>query len=138
MTILERRKDDELLLLASDGLWDVLSNQEAASLAKRCLQRAHARGANRETAARIAATVLTRAAVDRGSRCALRCRAVQYQHRHGVFISNRRDNVTVVVVDLSQQEDTGGVLEAVQAPLASGAIVEAPEATDGLALPMEG
>lgn len=66
---MERRKDDELLLLASDGLWDVLSNQEAASLAKRCLQRAHARGANRETAARIAATVLTRAAVDRGSRC---------------------------------------------------------------------
>jgi serine/threonine protein phosphatase PrpC len=81
ITILGRRDDDELLLMASDGLWDVLSNQEACSLAKRCLRRARQRGASRQTAARIAATVLTRAAVDRGS----------------------RDNVTVVVVDLSRR-----------------------------------
>lgn len=54
--------------------------QEACSLAKRCLRRARQRGASRHSAARIAATVLTRAAVDRGS----------------------RDNVTVVVVDLSR------------------------------------
>ncbi|KAK9807905.1 hypothetical protein WJX72_012508 [[Myrmecia] bisecta] len=79
VTILGRRADDELLLLASDGLWDVLTNQEACSLAKRCLRRARQRGATRQSAARIAATVLTRAAVDRGS----------------------RDNVTVVVIDLS-------------------------------------
>jgi len=83
VTILGRRPDDELLLLASDGLWDVLSNAEAVTLARRCLARARARGASRASAARIAATVLTRAAVDRGS----------------------RDNVTVVVVDLSA--DTG-------------------------------
>ena len=63
-----RRPDDELLLLASDGLWDVLSNQEAVTLAKRCLRRALQRGASRQSAARIAATVLTRAAFDRGSR----------------------------------------------------------------------
>lgn len=78
ITILARKPDDELLLLASDGLWDVLTNQEACSLAKRCLRRARQRGATRQSAARIAANVLTRAAVDRGS----------------------RDNVTVVVVDL--------------------------------------
>lgn len=68
VTILARRPDDELLLLASDGLWDVLSNQEACTLAKRCLRRARQRHASRQSAARIAATVLTRAAVDRGSR----------------------------------------------------------------------
>jgi len=50
------------------------------SLAKRCLRRARQRGASRQSAARIAATVLARAAVDRGS----------------------RDNVTVVVIDLSR------------------------------------
>eukprot|EP00891_Asterochloris_glomerata_P008404 jgi/Astpho2/8404/Aster-01460 len=83
ITILSRRQEDELLLLASDGLWDVLTNQEACSLAKRCLRRARQRGATRHSAARIAATVLTRAAVDRGS----------------------RDNVTVVVVDLSSGSD---------------------------------
>lgn len=68
VTILVRRPDDEILLLASDGLWDVLNNQEACTLAKRCLRRARQRGASRQSAARIAATVLTRAAVDRGSR----------------------------------------------------------------------
>ena len=54
VTIIARRPDDELLLLASDGLWDVLSNQEAVTLAKRCLRRVHQRGASRQSAARIA------------------------------------------------------------------------------------
>ena len=54
VTIVARRPDDELLLLASDGLWDVLSNQEAVTLAKRCLRRARQRGASRQSAARIA------------------------------------------------------------------------------------
>ena len=85
VTILQRRPDDELLLLASDGLWDVLSNAEAVTLARRCVARARQRGATRAAAARIAATVLTRAAVDRGS----------------------RDNVTVVVVDLSEHGQVG-------------------------------
>lgn len=79
VTIINRQKGDELLVLASDGLWDVMSNQEACTLAKKCLLRARQRGSSRQSAARVAATVLTRAAVDRGS----------------------RDNVTVVVVDLS-------------------------------------
>ena len=43
VTIVGRRHDDELLLLASDGLWDVLSNAEAVTLARRCLARARAR-----------------------------------------------------------------------------------------------
>lgn len=82
VTILGRSEEDEMMLLASDGLWDVLSNQEACILAKRCLQRAQQRGASRQTAARVAAAVLTRAAVDKGS----------------------SDNVTVVVVDLSPED----------------------------------
>lgn len=79
VTIVNRCHGDELLVMASDGLWDVMSNQEACTLAKKCLTRAQQRGSSRQSAARVAATVLTRAAVDRGS----------------------RDNVTVVIVDLS-------------------------------------
>ena len=176
MTVINRHPNDELLVMASDGLWDVMTNQarpgyrgrpvaglarrratarapacftarrrcapacanphpppatpasqEACTLAKKCLQRARQRGSSRQvrlssltgasappttqpaprrlcdpplgpptppthhhththtpphrskSAARVAATVLTRAAVDRGS----------------------RDNVTVVIVDLS-------------------------------------
>ena len=77
-----RRPDDELLLLASDGLWDVLSNQEAVTLAKRCLRRALQRGASRQSAARIAATVLTRAAFDRGSRQASSAAAALFMLTH--------------------------------------------------------
>ncbi|BDA47091.1 probable protein phosphatase 2C 8 at C-terminar half [Coccomyxa sp. Obi] len=106
VTILGRRPDDEILLLASDGLWDVLSNQEACTLAKRCLRRARQRGASRQSAARIAATVLTRAAVDRGS----------------------RDNVTVVVVDLSSASS-----EADNLARAPSAAVADDSGDDGLA-----
>lgn len=78
ISVVARTEDDDLLLLASDGLWDVMSNQEAANLAMRCLRRARDKGASRKASVRIAASVLTKAAVDRGS----------------------KDNVTVVIVDL--------------------------------------
>jgi hypothetical protein len=77
--VFARHARDELLLLASDGLWDVLSNQEATDLALRSIKRAREKGASRKAAARVAATVLTKAAVDRGS----------------------RDNITVVIIDLA-------------------------------------
>eukprot|EP00879_Flechtneria_rotunda_P006487 GHRR01006816.1.p1 GENE.GHRR01006816.1~~GHRR01006816.1.p1 ORF type:complete len:982 (+),score=374.26 GHRR01006816.1:635-3580(+) len=79
ISVFARHARDEILLLASDGLWDVLSNQEAADLALRSIKRARDKGASRKAAARVAATVLTKAAVDRGS----------------------RDNITVVIIDLS-------------------------------------
>ena len=83
VTVLRRNAADEMLIIATDGLWDVMSNQEACTLAKKCLIRARQRGSSRQNAARVAATVLTRAAVDRGS----------------------RDNVTVVIVDLTSTQD---------------------------------
>jgi protein phosphatase 2C len=83
VTVVNRQTGDELLVMASDGLWDVITNHEACSLARRCLLRARQKGSTRENAARVAATVLTKAAVDRGS----------------------RDNVTVLVIDLMQDPD---------------------------------
>lgn len=66
------------MLLASDGLWDVMTNQDAVDLTNRCIKRAKEKGASRNAAVRIAASVLTKAAIDRGS----------------------KDNVTVVIVSL--------------------------------------
>jgi len=83
ITVLNRCPEDELLLLASDGLWDVMSCQEASVLAVRCLEHARRKGASHRAAARVAASVLTKAAIDRGS----------------------RDNVTVVVVDLRSEPE---------------------------------
>lgn len=33
VSMIERCKDDEVLVMASDGLWDVINNQEAAEMA---------------------------------------------------------------------------------------------------------
>ncbi|KAL2940559.1 Protein phosphatase 2C 37 [Bienertia sinuspersici] len=37
VTITDRSSDDECLILASDGLWDVVSNETAAAVARMCL-----------------------------------------------------------------------------------------------------
>ncbi|NP_001312664.1 protein phosphatase 2C 37-like [Nicotiana tabacum] len=38
VTITERTEEDECLILASDGLWDVVSNETACGVARMCLQ----------------------------------------------------------------------------------------------------
>lgn len=48
VTIVSRHHADELLVMASDGLWDVMNNQEACTLAKKCLLRARQRGSSRQ------------------------------------------------------------------------------------------
>ncbi|KAI8474166.1 MAG: CDC45-like protein-domain-containing protein [Monoraphidium minutum] len=93
ITSFRRSPDDELLVLATDGLWDVFAAQEAVDLALRSSTRARARGASRAAACRVAAGVLARAAVTRGS----------------------RDNITVVVVDLKHADPGPPSLAAVLA-----------------------
>lgn len=77
-TVIPRHPDDEFLILATDGLWDKISNEDACEVARRCLLRAKAKGASRRAAAKCAATVLIRSALSKGS----------------------RDNVTAIIVDL--------------------------------------
>ncbi|XP_003577991.1 probable protein phosphatase 2C 68 [Brachypodium distachyon] len=72
VTVTERLDGDECLILASDGLWDVVSNQTACDVARACLRR----GRDRWCAE--AAAMLTKMALTKGS----------------------SDNISVVVVDL--------------------------------------
>lgn len=78
VTVVERCPDDELLVMATDGLWDVLSNQEAVEMALHNFQHSVRTGHSRCHAAKKAASALTKAALERGT----------------------RDNVTVLVVDM--------------------------------------
>ena len=91
MTLTARAKEDECLVLASDGLWDVMSNEEVCDAARRRIlawYRKNAGGGLASTstpggegadpAAQAAADYLCRLALRRGS----------------------KDNITVVVVDL--------------------------------------
>ncbi|CAN6173991.1 unnamed protein product [Urochloa humidicola] len=75
VTVTELGEDDECLILASDGLWDVVSNEAACEVARACLRR------GREKWCAEAAALLTKLALARRS----------------------ADNVSVVVVDLRRK-----------------------------------
>ncbi|KAL0315797.1 UNVERIFIED_CONTAM: protein phosphatase 2C 7 [Sesamum radiatum] len=85
-----RTKEDECLILASDGLWDVMTNEEACDFARRRILLWHKkngatlskeRGTDIDLAAQDAADYLSQLAFQRGS----------------------RDNISVIVVDLKAQ-----------------------------------
>ncbi|KAL2945215.1 Protein phosphatase 2C 16 [Bienertia sinuspersici] len=87
VTIVQRAKDDDCLILASDGLWDVLTNEEVCDAARRRILLWHKkngpniasdRGNGVDLAAQAAADYLSKLALQKGS----------------------KDNITVVVVDL--------------------------------------
>ncbi|TKW32692.1 hypothetical protein SEVIR_2G184100v4 [Setaria viridis] len=75
VTVTDLVEDDECLILASDGLWDVVSNEAACEVARACLRR------GREKWCAEAAALLTKLALARRS----------------------ADNVSVVVVDLRRK-----------------------------------
>ncbi|KAF8006032.1 hypothetical protein BT93_K0350 [Corymbia citriodora subsp. variegata] len=85
-----RAKEDECLILASDGLWDVVTNEEACDMARRRILLWHKkngdnlpaeRGEGIDPAAQAAADYLSKLALQRGS----------------------RDNISVIVIDLKAQ-----------------------------------
>ncbi|GAX72945.1 hypothetical protein CEUSTIGMA_g400.t1 [Chlamydomonas eustigma] len=86
---LQRSHQDNFVIIASDGLWGAISNEEAVSITKRCLDRAALEGILPDAAARIAAKVLTRAAMSKGS----------------------RDNITVIVIHLQDWHDSNHAAE---------------------------
>uniref|UniRef100_K7UNA5 protein-serine/threonine phosphatase n=3 Tax=Zea mays TaxID=4577 RepID=K7UNA5_MAIZE len=89
VTIVARAKDDECLIIASDGLWDVMSNEEVCDAARKRILLWHKKnsdasssaqrsGDSPDEAAQAAAEYLSKLALHKGS----------------------KDNITVIVVDL--------------------------------------
>ncbi|KAF9612579.1 hypothetical protein IFM89_002175 [Coptis chinensis] len=87
VTFVPRVKEDECLILASDGLWDVMTNEEVCDVARRRILLWHKkngtsalaeRGEGVDPAAQAAAECLSKLALQKGS----------------------KDNITVIVVDL--------------------------------------
>lgn len=84
VTCTERTHEDECLILASDGLWDVLSNDVVCEVARKCLAgyRPHrSKGITEDTPVGAAAALLTKLALGKGS----------------------GDNISVVVIDLKER-----------------------------------
>uniref|UniRef100_A0A0D9WJ51 protein-serine/threonine phosphatase n=1 Tax=Leersia perrieri TaxID=77586 RepID=A0A0D9WJ51_9ORYZ len=93
VTVIPRAKDDDCLILASDGLWDVVSNEEACKVARRQILLWHKNNGSTsplsdegegfiDPAAQAAADYLMRLALKKGS----------------------EDNITVIVVDLKPRK----------------------------------
>ncbi|KAJ1439884.1 hypothetical protein SESBI_02106 [Sesbania bispinosa] len=85
-----REKNDECLILASDGLWDVMTNEEACEIARKRILLWHKKNGNSvstrqghgvDPAAQSAAEYLSKLALQRGS----------------------KDNISVIVIDLKAQ-----------------------------------
>ncbi|XP_039049442.1 protein phosphatase 2C 16-like isoform X2 [Hibiscus syriacus] len=90
VTFIPRAREDECLILASDGLWDVISNEEACEVARRRILLWHKknavlsgveRGKGIDPASQAAAEYLSMLAIQKGS----------------------SDNISVIVVDLKAQ-----------------------------------
>lgn len=90
VTFVPRAREDECLILASDGLWDVMTNEEACDIARKRILLWHKnngttllleRGEGIDPAAQAAAEYLSNRALQKGS----------------------KDNISVVVVDLKAQ-----------------------------------
>lgn len=81
VSFMSRSEDDECLILASDGLWDVMSNEEVGDLACRLLRRHRRNGLGDQalpSPAQAVADHLVRVA----------------------YHKNSSDNISVIVVDL--------------------------------------
>lgn len=83
VTVTARSEDDECLILASDGLWDVVPNDTACDVARMCLRsQSESEGGGVDKGCRDAAMLLTKLALARQS----------------------QDNVSVVVIDLKRNK----------------------------------
>lgn len=85
VTVCKRTESDAFIVIATDGLWDVVSNEFACEVVRRCvcgqMKRRFPEGlSGSAAAAAAAATVLAELAMARGS----------------------RDNITVIVVELKK------------------------------------
>lgn len=95
VTVLPRAKDDECLILASDGLWDVMSNEEACEMARKRILLWHKKNGTGTSSA----SLPERGGdiMDPASQA-----AAEYLCKHALQ-KGSKDNITVVVIDLKAQ-----------------------------------
>lgn len=81
VTLTRRTDSDEFLIIATDGLWDVVSNEFACEVVRRCIDGRIKRNTSTELIAADAAAILAELAVAKGS----------------------RDNISIILVDLKNK-----------------------------------
>lgn len=96
VTVMERNTDDECLILATDGLWDVVSNETACGVARMCLS---ARGSSSpaQSPGSCEANVVSAIAGENSDKA---CSDASILLTKLALARHSSDNVSVVVVDL--------------------------------------
>lgn len=102
ITFTQRTDEDECLILASDGLWDVLSNEEVCEITRRCLAKwLH----NNNNAATSSSSSKSKSWRDRRAEEMDPCMQAVAEHLSRMaFQRGSSDNITVVVVDLRKEK----------------------------------
>ncbi|KAJ1270117.1 hypothetical protein BS78_06G030300 [Paspalum vaginatum] len=99
ITITDRTAEDECLILASDGMWDVIPNEIACNVARHCLQDGNPPPVQSAAAAPPPAAIPV-AAGEAEPRC---YRAASLLARLAIG-RETPDNISIVVIDLKQRE----------------------------------
>ncbi|KAJ8642951.1 hypothetical protein MRB53_004699 [Persea americana] len=95
----ERSPEDECLILASDGLWDVLSNDMACDVARQCLNE----GSQPSSTATVVVDVGEEEATDKEMQASqLRCSTAAALLTRLALGRKSSDNISVIVIDLKR------------------------------------
>ncbi|KAM1269117.1 hypothetical protein ACFX15_001317 [Malus domestica] len=97
VTVTDRTAEDECLILASDGLWDVVSNETACGVVRMCL-----------LAQKAAASPSASSCCDAAARSDKACSDASILLTKLALARHSSDNISVVVVDLRRPGRTPG------------------------------
>ncbi|KAK3031919.1 hypothetical protein RJ639_036715 [Escallonia herrerae] len=96
VTVTERAAEDECLILASDGLWDVVSNDTACNVARMCLRAQRPHSPPRSPGSDVTGVTATDKSADKA------CSDASILLTKLALARHSTDNVSVVVVDLKR------------------------------------
>ncbi|KAG8037231.1 hypothetical protein GUJ93_ZPchr0023g33382 [Zizania palustris] len=106
ITITERTMEDECVILASDGMWDVISNETASDVARQCLEDGSPSAGSRAAAGgdEAASSSTDAAAAAAGQEPEPRCYRAAALLARLALGRESSDNISVVVIDLKRRE----------------------------------
>ena len=92
---IDRTEDDECLIIASDGLWDVISNDTACDVARTYLANAHKKNETNESKNETNESSSTCSDAAAASVAAMLVKLA--------YVRGSKDNISVLVIDLKSR-----------------------------------
>ncbi|CAO2034193.1 unnamed protein product [Urochloa humidicola] len=103
ISITQRTTDDQCLILASDGMWDVISNKTACHITRQCLEYGNSPPID-PSATSSSTIVATTTASSRGHGAESCCFKAAWVLGRLALTRETVDNISVIVLDLRRRE----------------------------------